>query len=59
MKTSKSLRSIALCADDYGLSPAVSAGIRELVDAGRFDGDRRYDLYGFLAGRSPCLEETG
>jgi predicted glycoside hydrolase/deacetylase ChbG (UPF0249 family) len=26
---------IVLCADDYGLSPAVSAAIRELLDAGR------------------------
>lgn len=29
------MRAIAVCADDYGLSPAVSAGIRELAEAGR------------------------
>jgi len=28
-------RKIVLCADDYGLSPAVSRGIRELLDCGR------------------------
>jgi predicted glycoside hydrolase/deacetylase ChbG (UPF0249 family) len=32
---SKPLRHFWLCADDYGLSPAVSAGIRELIAIGR------------------------
>jgi predicted glycoside hydrolase/deacetylase ChbG (UPF0249 family) len=29
------MRMIVLCADDYGLSPGVSRGIRELLDMGR------------------------
>ena len=32
---SVSLRSVTICADDYGISPAVSLGIRELAAAGR------------------------
>ena len=31
------LRHIWLCADDYGISPAVSAGIRELIMRGRIN----------------------
>lgn len=30
-------RHIWLCADDYGISPAVNAGIRELIEAGRLN----------------------
>ena len=30
-------RKIILCADDYGLSPGVNRGIRELLDAGRLN----------------------
>ncbi len=30
-------RRIWLCADDYGLSPGVSAGIRDLIEAGRLN----------------------
>jgi predicted glycoside hydrolase/deacetylase ChbG (UPF0249 family) len=31
------LRQILLCADDYGLSPSVNAGIRELIARGRLN----------------------
>ena len=31
------LRQIWLCADDYGISPAVSAAIRELISRGRIN----------------------
>ncbi|HVT56350.1 MAG TPA: ChbG/HpnK family deacetylase, partial [Xanthobacteraceae bacterium] len=31
------MRRIVLCADDYALSPGVSAGIRELLAAGRLN----------------------
>ena len=31
------LRHIWLCADDYGISPAVSAAIRELIARGRIN----------------------
>ena len=31
------MRRIVLCADDYALSPGVSAGIRELLAAGRIN----------------------
>jgi predicted glycoside hydrolase/deacetylase ChbG (UPF0249 family) len=31
------LRKIWLCADDYGISPSVNAGIRELIAAGRLN----------------------
>jgi predicted glycoside hydrolase/deacetylase ChbG (UPF0249 family) len=34
---SKAARHIWLCADDYGISPAVSAGIRELILRGRIN----------------------
>ena len=33
----RALRHIWLCADDYGISPAVSAGIRELILRGRLN----------------------
>ena len=33
--SSRPLRRLLICADDYAISPAVSAGIRELVQAGR------------------------
>jgi predicted glycoside hydrolase/deacetylase ChbG (UPF0249 family) len=36
-KGSQALRSIWLCADDYGISPAVNAGIRELIARGRIN----------------------
>jgi CBS-domain-containing membrane protein len=31
------MRRIVVCADDYALSPGVSAGIRELIAAGRIN----------------------
>src|SRR6185312_710592 len=31
------MRRIVVCADDYALSPGVSAGIRELIAAGRLN----------------------
>lgn len=31
------LRSITLCADDYGISPGVNAGIRDLIQRGRLN----------------------
>src|SRR5471030_1205978 len=36
-RRSKPLRNIWLCADDYGLSPSVNAGIRELIARGRLN----------------------
>lgn len=35
--TRKAPRQIWLCADDYGLSPSVNAGIRELIGQGRLN----------------------
>jgi predicted glycoside hydrolase/deacetylase ChbG (UPF0249 family) len=34
---SGALRRITLCADDYGISPGVNAGIRELIEQGRLN----------------------
>ena len=34
---SGALRRITLCADDYGISPGVNAGIRELIERGRLN----------------------
>jgi len=31
------LRRIWLCADDYGISPGVNRGIRELIEHGRLN----------------------
>ncbi len=31
------MRRIVLCADDYAIAPGVSAGIRELIAAGRLN----------------------
>ena len=36
-RVARPLRHIWLCADDYGMSPAVSAGIRELILRGRLN----------------------
>jgi predicted glycoside hydrolase/deacetylase ChbG (UPF0249 family) len=36
-KGSRDLRPLWLCADDYGISPAVDAGIRELIGRGRLN----------------------
>ena len=35
--TAQAVRNIWLCADDYGISPAVDAGIRELILRGRLN----------------------
>jgi predicted glycoside hydrolase/deacetylase ChbG (UPF0249 family) len=37
MSVANALRHIWLCADDYGISPAVNAGIRELIVRGRLN----------------------
>jgi chitin disaccharide deacetylase len=36
-QAAQAVRNIWLCADDYGISPAVSAGIRELILRGRLN----------------------
>ena len=35
--TGAALRRITLCADDYGISPGVNQGIRELIALGRLN----------------------
>ena len=37
MNDAAPLRRIWLCADDYGLSPGVNRGIRELIERGRLN----------------------
>lgn len=37
MSVAQGPRHIWLCADDYGISPAVNAGIRELIERGRLN----------------------
>lgn len=43
-------RHIWLCADDYGISPAVNAGIRELIAAGRLNATSVMVAAPYLAG---------
>ena len=37
MSETPSLRRIWLCADDYGISPGVNRGIRDLITRGRLN----------------------
>lgn len=61
------MRRIVLCADDYALSPGVSAGIRELLAAGRINATSVMTIFPELdaeakalqAIRSPILFQIG
>src|SRR6266436_8700581 len=37
VKSAPRVRHIFLCADDYGISPGVNRGIRELIERGRLN----------------------
>lgn len=50
-------RRIVLCADDYGLSPAVSRGIRELLAAGRLSATSCMTVYAEFDDDGPQLRE--
>ncbi len=50
-----SLVPVVLCADDYGLAPGVSAGIRELLDAGRLSATGAMTLSPHWAAEGPRL----
>ncbi|HEY2447049.1 MAG TPA: ChbG/HpnK family deacetylase [Rhizomicrobium sp.] len=47
---------IILCADDYGLSPAVSRGIRELLELGRLSATSCMVVYPEFAADGPQLK---
>jgi chitin disaccharide deacetylase len=50
-------RHIWLCADDYGISPAVNAGIRELIAGGRLNATSVMVAAPYLGGdEAPALE---
>jgi predicted glycoside hydrolase/deacetylase ChbG (UPF0249 family) len=49
------LHKIVLCADDYGLSPAVSRGIRELLDCGRLSATSCMVVFPEFAQDGPVL----
>ena len=54
-----SLVPVVLCADDYGLAPGVSAGIRELLDAGRLSATGAMTLSPHWAVEGPRLAAYG
>ncbi len=54
-----SLVPVVLCADDYGLAPGVSAGIRELLDAGRLSATGAMTLSPHWAAEGPRLAAYG
>src|SRR5689334_20837310 len=49
------LRRIVLCADDYGLAPGVSRGIRDLLTAGRLSATSCMVVYPDFAEDGPLL----
>lgn len=51
-------RSVLLVADDYGLSPAVSAGIRQLIEARRLSGTGCMTLFPEWPSEARLLEAT-
>src|SRR5262249_42228459 len=58
-RMSATLRHIWLCADDYGISPAVSAAIRELVGRGLINATSVMVLTpSFSAGEAKSLQEA-
>ena len=50
------LRKIVLCADDYGLSPGVSRGIRELLAQGRLSATSCMVVYPDFTEEGPRLQ---
>lgn len=51
----RDLRRIVLCADDYGLAPGVSRGIRDLLTAGRLSATSCMVVYPEFAQDGPLL----
>jgi predicted glycoside hydrolase/deacetylase ChbG (UPF0249 family) len=47
---------VVLCADDYGLSPGVSSGIRELIDQGRLSATSCMVVYPEFEADGPLLK---
>lgn len=54
---SSPLRRLVVCADDYGISPAVSAGIRELVVKGRLSATGAMTSMPSWPAEAPALRE--
>lgn len=50
------MRRIVLCADDYALSPGVSAGIRELIAAGRINATSVMTIFPEFAAEAEALQ---
>jgi predicted glycoside hydrolase/deacetylase ChbG (UPF0249 family) len=50
------LQRVVLCADDYGLSPGVSRGIRELLQAGRLSATSCMTVYPEFEADGPLLK---
>lgn len=50
------MRRIVVCADDYALSPAVSAGIRELIATGRINATSVMTIFPELAQEAKALQ---
>jgi predicted glycoside hydrolase/deacetylase ChbG (UPF0249 family) len=49
------MRRIVICADDYALSPGVSAGIRELLAAGRLNATSVMTIFPELEAEAKAL----
>ncbi len=52
------MRRIVLCADDYALSPGVSAGIRELIAAGRLNATSVMTIFPEFEQEAKALQAT-
>lgn len=52
------MRRIWLCADDYAISPAVSAGIRELITQGRLNATSVMVVAPSFASQAPLLDAS-
>lgn len=52
------MRRIVLCADDYALSPGVSAGIRELISTGRINATSVMTIFPEFQQEAKKLQET-
>ena len=55
MSDLSSPRRLVICADDYGISPAVSLGIRQLIEAGRLSATGAMTCMPSWAAEAPAL----